>query len=142
MDETMRLVIFGGAAGVLLVIWVVHVTGGSRPLKIASADSAKSLFAADWPELEAGRADLADGARAALIDLGEAGAGLVRVVGAHVATARLTPSELKQARWAADGRLVLRFHDLAVPDVHLSLDDPAAAKAWAVRLSQETRRAA
>lgn len=142
MDDAMRLVIFGGALGVLLVIWVVHRTGGSRPVKIASADSAKSLFAADWPELAAGRADLADGARAALIDLGEAGAGLVQVMGAHVATARLSPAELNEARWEADGRLVLRFHDLAIPDVRLRFDDPSAAKAWAERLMQETRRAA
>ncbi len=116
--------------GVTLVVALVHLGGGTRTVELDPAH-ARALFADDFPDLAVTSVMVADDRRAALLDLGDRGVGLVYSLGDGYVTRALAPGVAVHD--TGEG-LRLRLAEVGAPGVVVRLGSPERRAAWRARL--------
>jgi hypothetical protein len=120
--------------GVTLIVFLVHLSGGSRKAVLASDIVARQRFQDDFPALPADRVIRTASGDAGFLLLGDGSTGLVHAMGDAFLTRHLTPGSVKSVH--ADGQaLTVRFNDFTFPAASYRFDDAAAASTLQQRLA-------
>lgn len=101
--------------GVSGVVLLVHLTGGSKPARLAGEAAALARFAADYPDLDVRSVHLTAGRDAAFLALGDGRVGIVQAVGGKFLTRVVSGSDLAGAPRASGATIMLRIRDLTWP---------------------------
>ncbi|MEO1001233.1 MAG: hypothetical protein AAFW69_11640 [Pseudomonadota bacterium] len=120
--------------GILGVVALVHMTGGSARPGLAGPEHARAAFTAARPEAEVAEVELMPGGQAALVTLAGGDAALLWLMGDDPVVRELEPGILTRVEV---GRRGLRLHlaDFTAPRVEIAMADPGDRAAWAGRLS-------
>lgn len=123
--------------GIVLVVFLVHISGGSRRLVIADEAMAAALFGADHEGAGVARAYLTADRHDAVLVLADGGIGLVHAMGSKAVTRRFGRGEGPDATAAGDETSVaIRFHDIAMADIRLTFADRASRDAVTAALGR------
>ncbi len=112
--------------GIVVIVATVHLSGLSRHEPLDSG-TARAAWSAEHPDAEIARVVLSDDGRAALLRLLDGGRGLVWTFGADVVTRILDERTTITSR---EDRLIIDFHDAALPRLTLPFADVRAQNDW------------
>ena len=120
--------------GVALIVFLVHLSGGSRTAILDSDLAVTRRFRDDFPALAADRIIRTASGDAGFLLLPDGSVGLVHALGDSFLTRHLTPGYVKSAK--ADGlKLSLRFDDFAFSEASYRFTDAALASTLQQRLT-------
>ena len=122
--------------GVALIVWLVHLSGGSRKAVLADAQTAIARFAEDFPTLAPTNAVLTKSGDAAFLALPDGKTGLVHALGDGFLTRILEPAVMAGVKADAN-RLSLRIADFTFPGAAYEMADSATARTIAGQLSPD-----
>ena len=129
------------AFGIALVVYLVHINGGSVRLVMADEVEARALFAADHEDADVLRVILTADGHDAVVVLADGGTGLVHGMGSKAVTRRLPGSDgLDATEGGDDTSVAIRFHDVAMADLHLKFADRAARDAAIAAIGRRTAK--
>ena len=119
--------------GVSLIVYLVHLSGGSRKAVLGSGRAAMNRFTEDFPAITPEKAVLTKSGNAAFLTLPGGSIGLVHAVGDGFLTRILEKSLIESVKAEADG-LSLRLADFTFPGARYVFADAEAASAIARQL--------
>lgn len=99
------------AAGISLVVLVVHMTGGTRRASFADAKAAAERFAIDFPDLRPSSVYLTQDGTCAFLELPNSRVGVVHAVGDRFLTRLIARSDLSGSPRASAHTVSLRLRD-------------------------------
>lgn len=120
--------------GIAAIVVAVHLTGGSKPLRMASEDEARAAFLGDHSDVEIEAVYLSESGDAAILELAGGGVGVVQSFGHRFVTRLLTSEDLSEAVAGEGGRLSLRMREFGWRGGDFVLGERAAPRI-AARLS-------
>ncbi len=124
------------AFGIALVVFLVHVTGGSTRLVMADGAQAEALFLADHEDAQVRRVMLTDNGQEAVLLLADGGIGFVHSMGSKAVALRFKAGAGPVAKPASDGpSVIIAFHDMSMPDLTLTFADARDRDSVAAALS-------
>ena len=82
--------------GISLIVYLVHVAGGSRKAVLTDAQSAFDRFALDYPQIEPVAVCFTSTRNAAFLALPDQSVGMVQAIGDAFLTRILTPQDLSK----------------------------------------------
>ncbi|QKV17761.1 hypothetical protein [Oricola thermophila] len=117
------------AVGIVVVVLVVHLTGGSHTAKIANEDAAVERFLIDYPDVEVRQCFLSWDRRDAVLELEDGQVGLVHAVGVNFLTRLVKRGEMTARAGVSDESAVdLETGDVAWPRARMHFADSAMAR--------------
>ena len=120
--------------GVTLIVFLVHLSGGSRKAVLASDDAAAKRYLDDFPASRIRSVVRTKSAGDGFLILQDGTVGLVHAVGDAFLTRHLTSGAVKSAT-SSGPRLTVRFADFTFPSATFEFADAALAASFAKRLS-------
>lgn len=127
MPLPILVAVVGG--GIVLVVLVVHLTGGSQLADIADAGVAQDRFAIDYPEAAVLRCILSEDRRDAVLELADGHVGLVHAIGSKFLTRFVSRGEMTALANAREtGAVDLNTGDITWPRARLHFADDETAK--------------
>jgi hypothetical protein len=99
------------AAGISLVVLVVHLTGGTRRAALTDAKAAAERFAIDYPELRPSAVYLTQDRSCAFLELPNSRVGVVHAVGDKFLTRLIARSDLAASPRASAHTVSLQLRD-------------------------------
>lgn len=115
-------------AGVSMVGFAVHLSGGSRDVALASADAAKARFAEDFPDDRVEQVFMAAKGEGAILRLSDGAVGIVHNFGDRFVTRRLAAGSAIDVRDDGPQGFALLLHEHAWPQVRFRFDDEGAMR--------------
>jgi hypothetical protein len=120
--------------GVALIVFLVHLSGGSRKAVLDSDVAVSQRFKDDFPTLVADRIMRTASGDAGFLLFPDGSTGLVHALGDSFLTRHLTAGTVKSAK--VDGpKLSLRFADFSFPAAAYLFSDAASASILQQRLA-------
>jgi len=101
--------------GVSGVVLIVHLTGGSRPARLADETAARARFALDFPDLDVRAVHPTAEGDAAFLALGDGRVGIVQAVGSKFLTRVIAARDLAGAPRTTNATVMLRLRDFTWP---------------------------
>lgn len=120
--------------GVSLIVFLVHLSGGSRKARLASDAAAIQRYRNDFPASKADAAIRTRSGDAAFLLLSDGSTGLVHAMGDEFLTRRLVAGSLKSVG-GTGATLSLKFDDFTFPFASYEFAGPALADLLRQRLS-------
>ncbi len=121
------------AIGLALVIGAVHLSGLSRPARLADVDQARARFLLDYPDETVGEIVLGKDGNAAFISLSQGRIGLVHAMGDRFVTRILERRVVRAVERDGGEAVVLKLDDFTLPReraVFSSAADAAKVSEW------------
>lgn len=131
MDDPAQLAALVGG-GILLVVLVSHLTGGTTRAHLGSADQVQQIWGLD-DDTPIRDVQLADDTTAALLTLEDGAHAVVFSLGDRWVSRRVPDHATV---WQRGERLVVRLGDFTAPSVRVALADPDLRARWVQRLER------
>lgn len=120
--------------GVTLIVFLVHLSGGSRKAILINNDMATGRYLIDFPLAEVQSVLRTTSGDAGFLLLSDGSTGLVHAVGDAFLTRHLTAGSIKSAQ-SVGPELSLAFNDFTFPAATYAFADEATASSLRQRLS-------
>jgi hypothetical protein len=120
--------------GVSLIVFLVHLSGGSRKALLESDTAVASRFADDFPLLKAGQIIRTQTGNAGFLLFNDGTTGLVHAVGDAYLTRHLTKASIKSSSCSGEN-LHLRLDDFTFPAADYQFATAGQALALQQRLA-------
>lgn len=117
------------AVGIVVVVLVVHLTGGSHTAEFDSEEAALERFMIDYPEAQVRKCILSKDRHDAVLELDDGQVGLVHAFGAHFLTRLVRRGEMTARAGATEESAVdLATGDATWPRARMHFADGATAR--------------
>ena len=126
-------------AGIGAIVAAIHLTGGTRRVRLGDAEHAAGRFREDFPEEQVGEVRLTAPGDAAFLDLAGGRLGLVQSFGDRFLTRIVTPADIIGCRRIGEGAVSMRLADFTLTGGIYTFADPRDADAVAARLGAGLR---
>lgn len=120
--------------GVTLIVFLVHLSGGSRRAILINDDVAIGRYLIDFPSAKVLSVKRTASGNAGFLMLSDGSTGLVHAVGDVFLTRHLTAGSVESAQ-SAGSKLSLTFNDFTFPAATYVFADDATASSLRQRLS-------
>lgn len=132
---TVALVFVANLLLVAAIVGLVHWLGRSITARLDSAESAKTLFLAEFPTETVTEITITGAGDGALLALqGQGAIGLVSAMGMHWLVRRIEQNGVAGASVEEPSQIVLRLAEFTAPRLVLDLGNAAQALRWRDRL--------
>lgn len=126
------------AVGIALTVAAVHFTGGSKTAGIDSAEQARQIFFADFPDERAGDVIVTTDRKSAFLTLNGGRTGIVQSFGDGFFTRIVKAADVAALSVREPGMVTIRFRDFTWTGGHFPFADMGTAQRVAAGLAPAT----